>query len=120
MGFTLLHHPKLGPDGKGAKYAAPVGSVADYEAKGWEAVDLDDVRSHPSDFDEDLGVKPLWQQVAEAQGEPVVTPEAAPARNASHAVWAGYAKRQGMDPELADATSRDDLADTYSPKETNQ
>ena len=39
-----------------------------------------------------------------------------PARNASTAIWVAYAISAGMDPDEAEATSRDDLADRYSPK----
>ncbi len=36
-----------------------------------------------------------------------------PARNASQAAWAEYAKGQGMDPDAAEAASRNELRDLY-------
>lgn len=54
--------------------------------------------------------------------QPADTPPAPtrPAKSASTEAWREYAKAMGMDEQLADATSRDDLVAHYEAKEADK
>lgn len=100
----------------GAERFAPIAVSALPHLPEWTAVDPDDVRANPWDFEEPEdtavpAVGPVVTRANLADGAPAPAAEDVPAGNAGTDVWRDYAETQGVG--NAGDFSRDELRDHF-------